>query len=281
MSSVAGEIYFYSPELLDGSKGVPDGRNVYRYSDGTVHYVTTAGITRMNVSPNGSHVAFITGERLNAYNNHGFEEMYTYTPASEALICVSCNPKGEPPVADVQGSLNGLFLADDGRTFFYTLDPLVAKDTNKLFDVYEYVDGRPQLITTGVGSHDRTLNFDGDVRSRAALTAISADGTNVYFDTYETLVPGDENGEFLKYYDARTGGGFPVEPPLQPCVAADECHGAGSSPPPPTGIVSDGTLGSSGNVGGAGKHKSKAKKRRRKVHRKKGTGRHARGGNRG
>jgi hypothetical protein len=125
------------------------------------------------------------------------------------------------------------------------------------------------LITTGVGSHDRTLNSDGDVRSRAGLTAITADGVNVYFDTYETLVPEDENGEFLKYYDARTGGGFPVAPPLQPCVAADECHGDGSSPPPPTGIVSDGTRGSGGNVHPAGKAGKKLGKKKRKQHRKK------------
>ena len=40
-------------------------------------------------------------------------------------------------------------MSNDGRTFFYTIDALVPKDTNNLRDVYEYVDGRPQLITTG------------------------------------------------------------------------------------------------------------------------------------
>jgi hypothetical protein len=277
ISSSKGEIYFYSPEQLVAGKGVPDGRNVYLYRDGDLHYVTTAMMTRMDLSPDGEHMAFVTSDRVTAYDNHGFEEMYSYEPATGSLICVSCNPTGAPPVKDVEGSLNGLFMANDGRTFFYTLDALVPRDTNKLFDVYEYVDGRPQLITTGVGSHDRTLNTDGDVRSRAGFASVSADGVNVYFDTYETLVPEDENGEFLKYYDARTGGGFPVDPPLQPCVAADECHGPGSSSPPPTGIVSSGDLGSSGNVHEGKQAGKKRAKRKRKAHRKKGRGRHQRG----
>ena len=102
----------------------------------------------------------------------------------------------------MEGALNGLFMANDGSAFFYTRDALVPKDTNKLFDVYEYVDGRPQLITTGVGSHDRTLNQSGTSGRVPALIGVSADGVNVYFDTYENLVPEDENGEFLKYYDA-------------------------------------------------------------------------------
>jgi hypothetical protein len=100
---------------------------------------------------------------------------------------------------------------------------------------------------------------------------VSADGVNVYFDTYETLVPQDENGQFLKYYDARTGGGFPTDAPLQPCVAADECHGDTSSPAPPTGIVSDGGTGGSGNV----RNGKRVRQKRRKSHRKK-THRHGR-----
>jgi hypothetical protein len=273
LSSAKGEVYFYSPEQLDGTRGVPDGRNLYLYREGGVQFVATAQVLRMNVSPDGAHMAMTTRERLTGYDNKGFAEMYSYEPSTEKLICVSCHPRGLPPLEDVEGANLGLFMSNDGRTFFYTLDALVPKDTNRLRDVYEYVDGRPQLITTGTGSHDRTFNQSGGVRSRAGLSAVTADGVNVYFDTYETLVSQDENGEFLKYYDARTGGGFPTDAPLQPCVAADECHGETSSPLSPTGIVSDGGLGESGNVRKAAKGKARAK--RRKAHRKKA--RHHRG----
>ena len=42
-------------------------------------------------------------------------------------------------------------MTNDGRAFFATDDALVHGDTNEAQDVYEYVDGRPQLITTGTG----------------------------------------------------------------------------------------------------------------------------------
>ena len=40
-------------------------------------------------------------------------------------------------------------MTNDGRTFFSTLDPLVPRDTDKLRDIYEYVEGRAQLISSG------------------------------------------------------------------------------------------------------------------------------------
>ena len=63
------------------------------------------------------------------------------------------------------------------------------------------------------------------------LVGVSADGQDVYFSTYDTLVSQDHNGLFLKFYDARSGGGFSAPAPPPPCEAADECHGADSSPP--------------------------------------------------
>ncbi len=77
-------------------------------------------------------------------------------------------------------------MSNDGRTFFTTTDALVAKDTNDVTDVYEYVDGRPQLITAGTGSSPEQT-----------LSGVTADGVNVYFGTYDTLVSQDHNGAFF------------------------------------------------------------------------------------
>ncbi len=257
------DIYFLSPEQLDGSKGEAGGENIYHYNGGAVHYVATGDVTRMDVSPDGEHMAFVSPDELTSYDNEGYEEMYTYTPSTERLRCVSCNPTGAPPAGKVEASGNGqLFMSNDGRTFFYTPDGLVAKDTNKIPDVYEYTEGRPQLLTTGTGSHDVTLSYQGNVRDHAAFMGVSADGVNVYIDTYETLVPQDENGEFLKFYDVRSGGGFPIASPKQPCVAADECHGTASSAVAPTGIASEGELGSGGNAHPGSKASSRKQRRR-------------------
>ncbi len=43
---------------------------------------------------------------------------------------------------------------------------------------------------------------------------VSPNGVDVYFSTFDTLVPQDLNGAFLKFYDARTGGGFEFTPKL-------------------------------------------------------------------
>ena len=131
-------------------------------------------------------------------------------------------------------------MSDDGRTFFATKDSLVPRDKNgEVTDVYEYVGGRPQLISGALASRD----FTGESEvlglfakpETTGLEAVSRDGTDVYFSTFATLVDEDHNGQYVKFYDARTGGGFPQPPVSAPCAAADECHGADSSPPtPPT-----------------------------------------------
>ena len=67
--------------------------------------------------------------------------------------------------------------------------------------------------------------------AKPGLIGVSTNGLDVFFATYDTLVGQDRNGEALKVYDARSGGGFQFTPPIPPCVAADECHGASSEAP--------------------------------------------------
>ena len=227
IASQSGEIYFSSLEQLDGTHGLPNQENLYVYRNGQAQWVTTLTgpphcitnsnfehycprIMRMEVSPDGSHMAFITGNQVaqSQYDSDGHLEMYTYEPSTDKIVCVSCLPSGAPPTSDVLGSQDGLFLANDGRTFFSTDDALVHGDTNNSEDVYEYVDGRAQRITPGTGD---TTQENGGALSFAAepgLIGVSANGTDVYFSTYDTLVPQDLNGAFLKFYDARTDGGF-------------------------------------------------------------------------
>jgi hypothetical protein len=208
----------------------------------------------MQVSADGNHMAFVTTDQVaqSQYDNAGHAEMYTYDAASGRLTCVSCIPSGEPPSSDVVASQDGLFMTNDGRAFFSTADPLVKADTNGGEDVYEYVEGRAQLITPGTGDTSNAagngvpgLEVTSDV---VGLDGVSADGRDVYFGTFQSLVPGDHNGNFYKIYDARSGGGFTASPPPPPCNAADECHGAGSLP---SSAVQNGTgaaLGSGGNI---------------------------------
>ena len=248
VAAESGDIFFFSPEVLVGSSGVPNQWNLYDYRGGRVHFVAaftsgpyctegfgshcaTTPITHMEVSPSGDHMALVTASQITQYNNTGHLEMYIYNAATEKIVCASCNPSGAPPTFNVQASQDGLFMTNDGRAFFSTEESLVVNDTNHAQDVYEYVEGRPQLITPGTGD-THTQSEPGEYDNLPGLDGVSANGTDVYFSTFDTLVPQDHNGSFLKFYDARVDGGFPFPAPPPPCEAADECHGEGSAPLP-------------------------------------------------
>ena len=104
-----------------------------------------------------------------------------------------------------------------------------------------------ELISTGGSPFD------------SSLLGASADGTDAFFFTRDTLVPQDQNGTLAKVYDAREEGGFPVLPDPVPCKASDECHGAGSAAPGPLPI---------GTITGSGGNAEKIKKCRKGLKRR-------------
>jgi hypothetical protein len=279
-----GDVYFYSPEQLDPTNpGVANERNLYVYRNGSVKYVTTLDsgtlIDRIQISPDGAHAAFLTSSELTGYDSNGWRQMYMFDVDDGSIRCASCLPSGEPPQilrpalmrpgdsepppeAHVLASQSGRFMTDDGRVAFTTSDALVDFDTNGLLDVYEFANGRPQLISTGTSERDR---FPGGlliyVAHYVGLEAVSADGTDIYFSTFDTMVDEDLNGSFIKIYDARTNGGFLPRPPTLPCVAADECRGEESAAPAPSEVGTGTYLGTGGNAK-ARRSRERAAKRR-------------------
>jgi hypothetical protein len=282
IAAKTGDIYFVSPELLAGAKGEADEVNLYLFRAGTVRFVGTlnpgscncakGALSRMQVTPDGSHMALVTPAHLTGYDSGAHAEMYTYDPQGGRTRCVSCRPDGLPPVSDVEGSLNGLYLTNDGRVFFSTKDPLVPRDTNEGEDVYEYAEGKAQLISTGTGTEPEVILGIGF--TEPGLVSVSANGTDVYFSTYSNLVTQDHNGGDIKIYDARTGGGFPAEIAEPNCAAADECHGPSSNAPT---LPPDRTSANLGAPRNAKAHKAKkkhhkAKKHKARKHKKKRAG---------
>jgi hypothetical protein len=269
IAAEAGDVYFYSPEQLDGEHGIAGRRNLYVYRNGQVQFVASLGssfpLIRLDVTPDGKFAAFITRSLLTTYNN-GTAQMYRYDAEARTVSCVSCRPDGSPATSDVVGSVDGRFISDDGRVFFFTRDPLALTDVDGIGDVYEFVEGRPQLISSGTGGIEGGPNFP------ASLVGVSGDGTDVFFGTYDTLVAQDEIGPYLKFYDARVGGGFPFDKGAAPCAAADECHGAGSTLPPTISNGSGSDLGNGGNAHpGRKKHKKKHHRKHHRRHRGHGT----------
>jgi hypothetical protein len=188
------------------------------------------------VTPDGEFAAFSSLLSLTGFDNNPIglhPEVFRYESSTQTIACASCNPTGARAVGDSELAPDGLGLADDGRLFFSSADPLAPRDLNEKYDAYEYSDGKVELVSTGVSPFD------------SRLLGISADATDAYFFTHDVLVAQDKNGERVKVYDARAGGGFEYFPPLVPCKASDECHGPGTEAPGPPEIRT--IEGSSGN----------------------------------
>jgi len=265
VASGDGSIYFLSPEKLDGaSHGTANQPNLYVARPGTApHYITTlepnnpavidsvshAGTFNygdFQVSPSGDFAVFTSAlALLPTVDNAGFRQIYRYGASTETLDCVSCNPTLGTDTGEGALSNLGLGLTNDGRVFFNSTQPLAARDQDNTVDAYEWEEqgaGTPECKTTAgcVG-----LISTGTSRFDSKLLGVSADGTDAFFFTRDSLVPQDENGTLSKIYDARELGGFPFIPPPVPCKASDECHGPSSQAAPPPNI---GTFkGSGGN----------------------------------
>lgn len=310
IASRSGDVYFFSPEQLDPENpGVPHEKNLYVYRRGedgipAVKYVATLDpgtkINRIQISPDGSHVAFLTASKLTGYDNQGWREMYTFNPKTGVIRCASCIPTGQPPTItrppeegtvaqfpsiperlepskDVMASQSGRFMSDDGRTVFATTDALVEGDTDGIIDVYEFAGGRPNLISSGTAHHDLLEGNRFYPGEYVGVEAISHDGVDIYFSTYDTLAPEEDfNGEFLKFYDARTNGGFPPPPAHLPCVAADECHGDENPGPGTPAVATDTAIPASKHAKKRGKHAKKRKHRRKRAKARHNRKRHAR-----
>ena len=252
------------------------------------------------VSPDGRHLAFLSGESLTGYDNirqggegcHselGIERTLEGDPrCAEAfiydvdanggegqLVCASCNPSGALPLGPtfIPGWSNPYeqphHLSDDGsRLFFETLDALDPSDENDRYDTYEF----EFLGSGGCDEESPSFNLEsggctylissGHSDDNSYLVDASTDGADVFFTTRERLLPSRDLDERFDVYDFRVGGGFPeiVEPP--PCV--DEGCRPPARPQPANVAPPTSSFNGPGNV-----KPKKAQKHHKKKHHKK------------
>jgi hypothetical protein len=178
------------------------------------------------VSSNGDYAVFDSALPLTGHLNFKHFEVYRYVPGTEELDCPSCAPTKAAATTDTFLPKFGLGLTEDGRVFFTTKESFVLRDSNGRRDAYEWRNGAIQLISRGLGAED------------SGLLGVSADGVDAFFFTRDRLVHSDGNGNAVKVYDAREGGGFPFDPSTEQCKASDECHGPGTASPGPPDINS-------------------------------------------
>ncbi|HET9593726.1 MAG TPA: hypothetical protein VFP17_12515 [Solirubrobacterales bacterium] len=181
---------------------------------------TGGGPGKLQVSPNGRYAG------IYQYGN-----IYLYDAETQELSCASCEA-GSPtfsastPTAtesyERYGSVRApQWVGDEGQVYFTTPASLVPEDVNGVKDAYEFQDGSPHLISPGNAANEATF------------LDMSGEGQDVYFLTSQALVARDTNRS-ADIYDARPGGGFPVQNmvPSPPC-AGEACQApAGAAPAP-------------------------------------------------
>ena len=182
------------------------------------------------VSADGRYLAFASESsvidpsfnNVDSDSNLPHQEVYEYDYNSNATpTCLSC--VGGPPTTDSTLASNELTtqetdtenypdwqkqnLLPNGTLFFESGEKLVAADDNTTDDVYEYKPstGTVSLISSGLSS------------APSHFLGATANGSDVFFSTDQSLVASDVNNNY-DVYDARVGGGVPNNPPPAPCT---------------------------------------------------------------
>jgi hypothetical protein len=211
------------------------------------------------VSPNGHYIAFDSNYELNRKGTLGGvkefpdgPEIFRYSTESGELTCVSClsptpsEPDGPPlpgkalnlvsTMEEPNGANRQRYMLSNGRVLFDTPNALVPQDTNGQPDVYEWDPVDVGSCTTSSEQFRALSNgcvalISGGTSkvSESTLADASADGSDIFFTTSQSLVPQDRD-EITDLYDAREGGGFPP-PPEPACAVESACPGlVGASP---------------------------------------------------
>jgi hypothetical protein len=191
-------IYFVSTDVM-ASGGRAGENNLYLERDGVVSLVTTlSSLDRRDVAqtplerasrvtPDGRHIAFESTRSLTGYDNvdavDGQDdiEVFTYDADADRLACVSCNPSGARPVGQ---PLLLPYSADGSTTYGAGRGGAAAWLTTAESGMYE-----PRSLT--------------------------GDGSRLFFNSFDALVPADTNGkqDVYEWVAQGTGG----------CARADGC----------------------------------------------------------
>jgi hypothetical protein len=181
----------------------------------TVFVMPDADLTggKAGFSQNGRFMVFTSFAHLTPDDLSGLGQGFEYDSQTGLFARFSIGQGGYNNDGNT-GTVSQEMVANDGSVYFEANNPLVPQAVNGGYNVYEYREGQVSLISTGL-----------DPRSEepGLLKYITPSGSDVFFTTYEQLVPRDTDAQ-VDVYDARADGGF-SEPLLPPPCQGDACQG--------------------------------------------------------
>ena len=148
---------------------------------------------------------FETEESLVAADTDGSFDVYERTGTTTTLVSTgSTGGNGAFDVFFDDVSTDGL------RVFFETEEQLVAGDTDTQTDIYERSAGTTSLVSAGT---------PGNGNFAAIFAGISQDGSRVFFETDEALIPADGDS-LLRRVPAPGRDDHPACRPARPAATA-------------------------------------------------------------
>ena len=320
-SEDGARLYFVSTEVL-GGEGEAGEPNLYLREEGETRLIGTLfggsaqqegdlkadrvfglGVAQayplangVRITADGGRLAFLSAGNLTGYDNVDVAdgrlavEVYLYDAEGDELVCVSCNPSGSRPAGRLFGPnpavarrvaakmapvANQLYTAqnlsaDGNRLFFESFESLLPRDDNGRADVYQWTraggqgecEARGTELFVPAAKGCISLISSGQSTEDSEFVDASADGSDVFFKTGESLLPQDP-GQF-DVYDARVGGGFPVQVPPPLCDPDVEASCQPDVPAPVLPRPSSDVPGPGNPPGSSkcpkGKHRVKTKK---------------------
>jgi len=196
------KMWFDTTEQLTSNDTDGGYQDDYQYAGGTVTLISigpTGGSAPFHAffldhSADGSHVYFQTGEaEVASDTDGGFQDVYDRSGGTTTLV--STGP----------ASTNGAFDAsyggvtpDASHVYFMTKEAMTSDDTDASKDVYDRSGGTTTRVSTSATAGNGAFN--------ANFAGVSSDGSKVWFETREAMVPGDTDGSCLD------GSGNPTLP---------------------------------------------------------------------
>jgi hypothetical protein len=155
-----------SLELISTGPALRDGARVEPYVRG--------------VSEDGSHVFFMTDERLVRADRDSIRDFYERFRGKTRLVTQGHAFRG----GEYDPVLEGV-SADGSRAVFETRERLTRGDRDRWTDLYVRFDGRTRLVSTGPMSSSSGTNL--------RFESLSGDGKAVFFETKERLLRPDRD----------------------------------------------------------------------------------------
>jgi hypothetical protein len=254
VSRDGSHVFFRSADQLTADAPAA-GNKLYVRAGGATRLVaavggeapTSGGIDApLRVSDDGRTALLLTSAPLDAaHDADAAPDAYVWHEGGAAPVLVSTGAGGtDADAADVSltfgfqppGNLLGYgwidadgggahVLSADGAWAFFSSTSALTPDAgaNGRVKIYAWHDGQLSLVSA-----------PGEAARNAALLGTSTSGRDLFFVTFDSLVPDDVDGDRSDLYDARLGGGFPAAP-AEPC-SDNACDGPAPPAivPPPT-----------------------------------------------